>query len=313
MPAAKKSGKRATAGAAAIFVILSAMYFLNADHVYFWLSGKSYIEKIPDAGSWLPGETLQMGSVLDHAPANNPFDEGKGFRGEFVGRENKKGAARVRVFFRSPTAMFELRENRRSFWEGAEKTVVNFYASTAGLERGIYQMGLYLADDQGKRFAWVDSFFEKVKGGPVEYIARPSAPLRAKISGDLKFAIETVDRRYKKIVCAGWVVLANADMKGFNAYLLARDAAGAERMFYAPLFARSDLMAKPNDPRAANGGFRIRILQHEFPPGEYTVSVVLQSRKTGEALASAQNNKIRLSPAARGISARIRRQRPPST
>ncbi|HEX7502055.1 MAG TPA: hypothetical protein VF451_01430 [Acidobacteriota bacterium] len=312
MADAKKSGKMAAGAAVAVFVMLYAIYMFHADNVYFWLSGKSYIEKIPAAGSWFPRDTLQMGSVLDHAPANNPFDEGKGFRGEFVGSENKKGATQLRVFFRSPAALFELKENRRSFWDGAEKTVVNFYASTAGLERGVYQLGLFLADDKGKRFAWVDSFFEKVKGGPVEYIARPAAPLQAKISKDLKFAIETVDRRYKKIVLEGWTVIENADMNGFNAYLLVKDAAGAVRMFYSPLFARSDLIAKYNDPRAANGGFRIKILQQELPPGEYAVAVVLQSRKTGEAVASAQNQKIRLLPTARGISARIRRQRAPS-
>lgn len=302
---AKKRWKTA-GGFLAIFFILFVVYLIHADRVYFFLSGKSYMERITTDDSLFPRDTLQMDSVLDHAPANNPFDEGKGFRGKFVGIENKKGNTNVRVFFRSPSALFALKANRRSFWEGAEKTVVNFYASTSGLERGVYQLGLSLADDKGKRFAWVDSFFEKVKGGPVEYIARPVAPLQAAISKDLEFDMESVDRRYKKIVCAGWAVLADADMNGFNAYLLVKDAAGTARTFYAPLYARMDLRAKYDDPRAANGGFRIKMLQQELPPGEYTVSVVLQSRKTGEALESAQSKKIRLLPTARGSSAMIR-------
>ena len=296
----KTSGKMATGAVAALFIVMYAAYMFNADAVYFRLSGKSYIEKIP-SGRTFPRDTLQMASVLDHAPANNPFDEGKGFRGQFVGIENKKGHTKMRVFFRSPTALFELRENRRPVWEGAEKTVVNFYASTAGLEKGIYQLGLYLSDDRGERFAWVDSFFEKARDGPVEYIARPAAPLQAAIGKDLEFELETVDRRYKKIVIEGWTVLANADMNVFNAYLLVKDSAGAGRMFYAPLFSRPDLIARYNDPRAANGGFRIRILQRELPPGEYTVAVVLQSRRTGEAVESGRNKKIRLLPTKRGM------------
>lgn len=307
MTEAKKNGQTAPWLWLAIISLLFAVVAFNANAVYFLLSGKSHLKKIATDDSLFPGETLLMDSVLDHAPTNNPFEEGKGFRGQFAGIENKNGHTKLRVFFRSSTALFELMENRRSFWEGAEKTVVNFYASTTGLERGIYQLGLFLADDKGKRFAWVDSFFEEVKGGPVEYIAQPGASVRAKISDDLRFEIERVDRRYKKIVCEGWAVLANADMKGFNAYLLVKDAAGAARTFYAPLYARMDLAARHHDPRAANGGFRIKFFQQEFPPGEYTVTVVLTSRKTGEAIESAQSKKIKLLPTARGVSIRNRR------
>ena len=277
--------------------------------VYFMLSGKSYLEKIPGGNLLFPRDTLQMLSVVDHPPVNNPFEEGKGFRGEFVGFENKKGYTKVCVFFRSTDALFELIENRRSFWERSEKSVVNFFASTTGLEKGIFQMGLYLSDDKGKRFAWINSFFEKVNSGPVEYFARPIAPVRAKTSEDLEFDIENFDRKYKKIVCEGWIVLENANMNDFNAYLLIKDSRGVSKTFYTPLYARMDLISKYNDRRAANGGFRIKIPQDEFPPGNYTVSVILQSRKTDEAIESAQNKKMNLRPTIREFSTRIRQHR----
>jgi len=305
----KKSVKMATGLSFAIFFLIYAIYMVQADKIYFLLSGKSHIEKIPNDPSLSLMDALPMRSVVDHPPTNNPFEEGKGFRGQFAGVEDKKGDAKVRVFFRSPDALYELIENHRSFWEGSEKTVVNFYASTAGLEKGIYQMGLYLADDQGKRFAWIGSFFEKAKGGPREYLARPVAPVRAKRSKDLQFAIEDFYRKYKKIVCAGWTVLAHADMSGFNAFLLLKDSAGVGKTYYAPLYARMDLISKYNDRRAVHGGFRIKIPQDEFPPGIYTVSVLLRSRKTGEAIESAQNEKINLRPTVRGFSKRIRPHR----
>jgi hypothetical protein len=309
MDFSKKSVKTATWLFVAVFNIMFAIYILNANKVYFFVSGKSYIEKIPDDNSLYIGDALQMLSVVDHPPTNNPFEEGKGFRGQFARVENKKGIAKVRVFFRSADALFELIENRHSFWERAEKTVVNFFASTAGLENGIFQMGLYLSDDRGEKFAWINSFFEKANGGPMEYMARPVAPVLARISEDLKFDIEDFSQRYKKIVFEGWTVLENVDMKGFNAYLLIRDSCGVSKTFYTPLYTRMDLMSKFNDLRAVNCGFRIRIPQSELPPGDYTVSVALKSRKTGEAIESAQDKKINLLPMIRGSSKKIRQHR----
>jgi|GEM_PF-6660084 len=311
MDFSKKNVQVATGLSFAIFFIIYTIYMVQADKVYFLLSGKSYIEKISSDNALPPMEPLQMRIVVDHPPTNNPFEEGKGFRGQFVKVENKKGNTKVRVFFRSSDALYKLIENHRSIWEGSERTVVNFYASTAGLEKGIYQMGLYLSDDKGKRFAWIHSFFEKTNGGPIEYLARPVAPVLAKSSKDLKFDIENFYRRYKKIMCTGWTVLKNADMNGFNAYLLFKDSDGVSKTFYTPLYTRMDLISEYNDRRAANCGFRIKIPQDEFPPGNYTVSVVLQSRKTGEAIESVQNKKINLRPMARGFSTRNRQHRRP--
>lgn len=290
-----------------ILFIIYAIYMVYADKVYFLLSGKSYIEKIPNDHSLSTMDNLPMRSVADHPPTNNRFEEGKGFRGQFVGVENKKGKTNVRVFFRSADALYELVANRRLFWEGADKTVVDLYASTAGLEKGIYQMGLFLSDDKGERFAWIYSFFEKANGGPVEYLARPVAPVPAKSSQGLKFDIEDLIRKYKKVVCQGWTVLENAEMNDFNAYLLFKDSAGVSKTFYSPLFARTDLLSKHTDRRAVNCEFRIKVPQDELPPGNYTVAVVLRSRKNGEAIQSAQNKKINLPPTLRGFSARIRR------
>jgi hypothetical protein len=296
MDFSKKSVKTAAGLFFAIFLITYAIFIFNADNVYFLLSGKSYIKKIHDDRSFYPKGNLEMRFVFDYPPVNNAFEEGKGFRGRLVGVLNKKGNIKVRVFFRSAVALYEVIENNCSFWANPEKNVVNFFASTAGLENGVYQIGLDLSDDRGERFAWIDSFFEKASGGPMEYVARPVAPLLAKISKDLKFGIEKFDRKYKEIVCKGWIRLDGADMNDFNAYLLIKDSDGILKTFYTPLYTRMDLASKTNNLRTANCGFRIKVPADEFPPDNYMLSMVLRSRKTGKCIGSAQNEKIDLLP-----------------
>ncbi len=282
------SVKQARPVAYLLFIIVFVTYMLNADRVYNTLSGKSYAVKLPDNFLLYAKGDLQMVAVFDYSPVNNKFEEGKGLRGEFVKVANKSGNAKIRVFFRSFDALYEVIDNRRSFWAHSIKIAVNFFTSTSGLENGIYQIGLYLSDDEGERFVWMDSFFERAAGGPAEYVARPIAPIPARVSENLKFVIERIDKENKEFVFQGWTVLDNREMNDYNAYLTIKDSDGISKTFYAPLYTRMDIGSMYNDPRAANSGFRFKVRQNEFAPGKHVIKVGIKSRKTGGAVESVQ-------------------------
>jgi hypothetical protein len=282
------SEKRVIMAVWLFFVGFFIISMFNADRVYHALSGKSYAVKLPADLPLHANGDLQMSDVFDYTPVNNKFEEGKGLRGQFITVANESGNAKVRVFLRSPDALYEVIENRRSFWAHSTKIAVNFFASTSGLENGIYNVGLYLSDDEGERFVWMNSLFEKVAGGPVEYIARPVALAPNGVSKDLKFAIEQIYNDNKEFVFQGWAVLENAEMSNYNAYITIKDSDDVSKTFYAPLFTRMDVASIYEDTRAANSGFRIKVPQYEFVPGKHNIKVIIKSRKTGEVIESVQ-------------------------
>jgi hypothetical protein len=282
------SEKSSRTAAYLLFVILFVTYVLNADSVYYALSGKSHAVKLPHDILLHAKGDLQFLHGGDHSLVNNQFEEGKVFRGRSIRVANASGKAQLRVFIRSTDALYEVIENRRSFWAQSRKRVVNFFISTSGLEDGIYQLGLYLSDDEGVRVAWTDSFFERVDGGPVDYMARPVAPVPARISEDLKFSIERLGKAKESIVFRGWAVLENIEMNDYNAYIKIEDSHGVSKTFYAPLYTRMDIASMYDDPRAANSGFRIKVPRGEFAPGNHAIKVVVKHRKTGETVESVQ-------------------------
>jgi len=271
------------------FFMFFLVYMFNADRVYHGLSGKPYVSKLPDDFPLHVRGDLNMQYVFDPAPVNNKFEEGKGFSGGFASIANKSGNAKVRVFFRSTEALYEVIKNRRSFWVNALNFfALNFLVSTSGLDNGMYQIGIYLLDDDGERFAWMNSFFEKAAGGPVEYIARPVAVAPTGVSKDLNFAIEPIGKDSKNLILQGWAVLDNAEMNDYSAYIEIKDSKNVVEAFYAPLFTRMDIASLYEDIRAANCGFQIKIPQDEFSPGKHVIKVILKSRKTCEVLESVQ-------------------------
>lgn len=294
------SEKRVKITAWLLFALVFIVYMLNADRVHYALSGKSYAAKLPDAFSLHAKGNLNVQvSDDDTYLVNNKFVEGAGFRGFIAAGANTSGTAKVRVFFRSSDAVYEVIENRHSFWGDPMKNSINFFASTAALEKGVYSIGLRLTDDGGERFVWLHSFFEKAVDGPVEYIARPAPPLVAtRRSKDLKFALEQIDKiENKKRVCLkGWVALENAEMEDYNAYIViwnsnyiaVRDSNNVVKTFYAPLFTRMDIASRYANPCAANSGFLITIPRSECGPGKHAVKVLVKSRKTGEIIESEQ-------------------------
>ena len=287
MPDLSTSGMKTAAWLA--FAAAFGLYLFQADRVYHALSGKSHAVQMPAGFSPPARGDLKLSSVFDYAPVNNKFEEGKEFRAKFYTISNRLGCAQVRVFFRSPAAVYELAANRRSLWAHAEKLAVNFFASTAGLENGVYTLGLSVVDDNGPRLAWIDSFFERVPGGPVKYVARPVPLAPGRVREDLTFSIEHI--RANRI--QGWVVLAGAEMNAYNAYVIVQGPGRSRRAYYAPLYTRRDVAAARGDDRAANSGFRIDFPKDEFPPGTYTIKLAVQSRQTGEIFESAHKKSAR--------------------
>ena len=266
------------------FVLGFVLYLFRADRAYHALSGRSHLVRMTAEVPPPARGDLKLSSVFDYAPVNNKFEEGKEFRAKFYTIADAKTVAKTRVFFRSPGAVYELAANRRPLWAHARKAAVNFFASTAGLETGVYTLGLAVEDDDGPRMAWLDSFFEKTPGGPVKYVARPVALALGRTCPDVAFAFECIGTDGIQ----GWVVRAGADMDDYNAYVVVAGPGGFRRAYYAPLYTRMDVAEQRNDLRAANSGFKINFPNNEFPPGAYAVQLALQSRQTGEVFESAQ-------------------------
>jgi hypothetical protein len=271
-----------------LFVILFVIYMLNADSVYYALSGKPHAVKLPDDFRLPAKGNLQFLYFGNDFLFNNQFEEGKIFLRRSVRVATAGGNAQFRVFMRSTDALYEVIENRRSFWAPSRRHLMNFFISTSGLEDGIYQLGLFLSDDEGVRVAWTATFFERLDGGPVVYMARPVALVAARMSEGLKFSIERVSKEKESIVFRGWAVLENMDMNDYNAYIKVEDSHGVSKTFYAPLYTRMDIASIHNDPRAANSGFRIRVPRGELAPGNHSIRVVVKHRKAGETVESAQ-------------------------
>jgi hypothetical protein len=270
------------------FVILFVIYMINADRVYYALSGVSHAVKLPDDFRLPAAGNLLFSYIGEDFVVNNPFEEGKIVLGRSVRLANERGNGQLRVYLRSTDAVYEVIENRRSFWAPSRNRLRNIFISTSGLKDGIYQLGLYLSDDDGVRAAWTGSLFERVNGGPVVYIARPIAPVTARMSEGLRFSIERIGQEKEAILLRGWAVLENKDMDDYHAYLKIEDSRGVSQTFYAPLYTRVDIASRYNDPRAANSGFRIRVSRRDLGPGRHSIKVLLRHRKTGEAVESVQ-------------------------
>jgi hypothetical protein len=284
--------KSSRTAACLAFVILFVIYMINADSVYYALSGVSHAVKLT-ADFRLPvGGNLPFSYIGDDFLVNNPFEEGKIVLGRSVRVANERGNAQLRVYLRSTDAVYEVTENRRSFWAPSRNRLRNIFISTSGLKDGIYQLGLYLSDDNGVRAAWTGSLFERVDGGPAVYIAGPIAPITARMSEGLRFSIERIGQEKEVILLRGWAVLENKDMNDYLAYLKIEDSRGVSQTFYAPLYTRMNMASRHNDPRAANSGFRIRISRRDLGPGRHSIKVVVRHRKTGEAVESAQTEII---------------------
>lgn len=271
-----------------LFNFLFVIYIFNADMIYNRLSGISYLIKIKDDLPLIAKGDLKMFAVKDYSPVNNKLGEGKGLRIKFSGIENKNGTAKVRIFFRSTGVLYEVIENRRSFWADKNNTVLNFFASTSALENGVYQIGVYLSDDKKTKFVWMDSLFEKIDGGPVGYLARPITLTTTKSSDDLKFEIERLDKDNKELVFQGWVVLDDAEMNNYGAYITLRNSEEVTKTFYAPLFTRPDIALRYGDPRAANSGFHIKVPRSEFAQGTHRIKIAIKSYVTNEVVEAMQ-------------------------
>ena len=272
-----------------LFVAVFVLYLFQADRVYHAASGKSHLVRLP-AGAPSPARgDLKMSNVFDYTPVNNKFEEGKEYQAKIYDMADTQGHATVRVFFRSPVAVYELAAGRRSLWAHDLKDAVTFFASTTGLKPGIYTLGLAVTDDNGTRMSWFDNFFEKKAGGPVKYVARPVDLAPGRVREDLVYALEGL----RADSLSGWVVLAGTEMNDCNAYVVVTDRRGYRRAYYAPLYSRRDVAEQRGDPRAVNSGFKINFPENEFPPGTYAVQLAVQARPTGEVFESAQKTKVR--------------------
>ena len=281
--------KRLKMAAWLFFVLFFLAYMFNADRVYHALSGKAYSVKLPDDSAlYAKGDVQYNWSPWGIKTVNDKFEAKLMFSGSVSKVANKSGNAKIRVFFRSPSALYEVMDNRHTFRADTNEIIVNFFASTSQLDKGIYNIGLYLIDDDGARFVWMNSFFEKAADGPVEYIARPVDLAPTGVSTDLNFAIESIGKDGKDIVFQGWAVLGNAEMNDYSAYIAIRDSKNVTKTFYAPFFTRMDIASLYEDIRAANSGFQIRIPQDAVATGKHVVKVIIKSRKTGEVLESVQ-------------------------
>jgi hypothetical protein len=282
------SGRGPIAAAYLVLVILFAVYLRNADRVYYALSGQPHAVKLPDDFRLPDKGYIQFFNVGSDFLVNTAFEEGKIFLGRSVRVLNERGGAQLRVFLRSADALYEVVEKRPSFWVESRKRLTNFFIPTSGLKDGVYQLGLFLSDDHGARFAWIASFFEKRAGGPVVYTARPVASVTGRTSDALKFHIGKIEKEEKAILFQGWAVLENADMSDYNAFLKIEDSRGAAQTYCAPLYTRMNMASRYHDPRAADSGFRIKVTRDALAPGTHSIKVVVRHRKTGEVVESAQ-------------------------
>ncbi len=279
------SGPKATMAAWLVFTIGFSIYLLQADRVYHALRDGSYIQKLPEHFSMRAKGDLQVLNTFEARPVSNRFEEGRSFRGRLSQLADQSGKAKVRVFFRSSDAMYEVIENRRSFLGTARQTV-SFFTSTSGLEAGDYTVGLYLRDDDGESFAWISNSFTKVAGGTSVYIARPVSLPPASIGETIQFSVENIYPKDIYWVVQGWVVLADAEMTDYNAYVVIQDADGVSKAFYAPLYTRMDIASRQGDDRSAHSGFLIQIPSSEYTRWPSAIQIALQSRKTGTILES---------------------------
>jgi hypothetical protein len=253
------------------------------------LTGKSRAVKLPDDFLLPDKGVIRFFDTGQDFLVNNPFEEGKLLLGRTVRVANERGGAQLRVFLRSPDALFEVADKRHLLWVEPGKRLADFFIPTSGLETGVYQLGLLLSDDEGVRFAWIASFFEKRAGGPVSYTARPVASVTGKTSEGLKFHIGKTDKKEKTVLLQGWAVLENADLNDYSAFLKIEDSRGVSKTFYAPLYTRMGVASRYNDPRAANSGFRIKVSLDQLAPGRHSIKVLVRHRNTGEAFESAQS------------------------
>ncbi len=270
-----------------LFLILSLTYLINADRLYYALSGRSYPLKLSLPPSLHATGDLQMRAVFDYPPVNNTFEEGKLFRAEFTRITNASGRTVLRLFLRSSHDVYEVIANRRPFWAHSMKIAVNCFIGSVGLPSSVYQIGLYVSDDEGERFAWLPACFEKADDGPRAYIASPTIPTEAIVSKRLNFGLENVSKQEGSIQLSGWVVLQDAQMDDYNAYVTMVGEDGVTRAFYSPLSTRMDIAFLYGDCRAANSGFQVRISEAEFKSKVYSVRLILKSREGGQCIESA--------------------------
>ena len=130
-------GQIAPMAAWSLLNLFFAVYLLQAERIYPLISGTSYAVKCSDGFSLRAKGVLPLVAVFDYPPVNNKFIEGKEYRGEFSTIAKISDRAQVRVFFRAADSVYEVLENRRSFWAHAKKIAVNMFASTSGLENGV--------------------------------------------------------------------------------------------------------------------------------------------------------------------------------
>jgi len=270
-----------------LWIALLVTYAGHAAKVYHAATGRSYAVRLPDGFSVAASGDLH-GNFPFLSTAKNAFAEEVVFNGQIDKVANGSGNATIRAFFRSSAATYEVIENRRAPLARSETISVNVVASTSEMKNGVYTVGACVADDEGVRVAWLNRFFEKIDGGPVEYVARPVSLTPAGASGGVQFMVEKIDKEKEGFVFEGWAVLDHAEMDEYNAYLSFEDSNAVSKAYYAPLFTRMDIAAMYEDVRAANCGFQVRIPPGEFAPGTYRIKVALESRKTGEVIESQQ-------------------------
>lgn len=285
-----RSRQKILAAAWLVFAASFVAYLLSADRVYQALSGKPTVARRCGASPQRARGDLQVLPPFEFFLVNNRFEERVGLQVRVNSIINESGRARASIFFRSADAVYEFTGQDAPLLVAPQHGVVKFTVSTAAFERGVYTVGLQLIDDTGERFVWLNCHFEKAAGGPAEYVARPVAVVPGTASRDVKFDIESVVTiEEKQLVCIrGWIVLENADMDDYSAYIAVRDAGGAVKAFYAPLYTRMDIASRYADARAANSGFEINIPRDAIAPGKHAVKVVLKSRKTGDVVESEQ-------------------------
>jgi len=265
-----------------LFVALFFVYLVNAARVYHALSGKTHAVKLRPDFPLYPKGQFGYSLFMDPSMVNSPFAEGVEFKALFWRALFAAGNPPLRAFLRSTDALYEVAANRQSFWPQKHRPLMQFFVSTAGLEKGIYQLGLYLFEGTGGRFEWTRHVFEKADGGPAEYVARPLVLGPARISHDLKFRIEGLWETKGLIEIRGWVAVDNVEMSDYDGYIKIESPAGVAKAFYAPLYTRMDIASMYEDPKAANCGFRIRIPKSEIGAGRYSIKVAVQHRKTHE-------------------------------
>ena len=287
----RRPGRRLIISAWLLGSLLFVGYLMRADRVCRAFDGKPYLVKLPDNAVLQANWNLDITRWFSPRPVNNKFEEGVAYQGQFTSVSDQHGES-LRVFFRSKDAIYEVAENRRSFLGSANQAVVNLFVSTSGLKNDVYTLGLSLRDAAGERFAWVDSSFEKVPGGPVGYIARPLALQPSGSREDLKFVVEKMQKKRGNWFMRGWLSLENGEMADYNAYVLVKDSAGVLKTFYAPLLTHLAGETEAGSGQVSYGGFRLKLRHGEFVNGPHLVKVAIESRRTGEVVESVQEEAI---------------------